>query len=59
MREIHPTLACHQEFATDRRHGVIQIHFDAARRQRFGGHQASRAAANNGNARATNFYGGR
>jgi hypothetical protein len=55
MREIHPALAGHQEFAANRRHGVIQIHFDAARRQRFGGHQASRAAADNGNARATSL----
>ena len=55
MREIHAALASHQEFAADRRHGVIQIHFDTARRQRFGGHQASGAAANNGDARATSF----
>lgn len=43
--QVHAALAGHQELASGRRHGVVDIHGDAARGQYLGRHQAGRATA--------------
>jgi len=42
--QVQPTFARHQEFASHRRHGIIQVDARAALEQNFGGHQPGRAA---------------
>jgi len=48
MGQVHAAFAGQQEFAADRRHGVVNIDLQAACGQHLGRHQAGRSAANDG-----------
>jgi hypothetical protein len=51
MCQVQPAPTRHQEFASDRGHGVEHVNLQAFSGQSFRRHQAGRAAADNGNAR--------
>ena len=48
VRQVQPTLAGQQKLAAHRGHGIKHLHGMAGCGQRFGGHQAGRAAAHDG-----------
>ena len=56
MGQIHSTLAGQQELAPDRWHGIVEIDLRAALAQYFGGHQAGRAAADDGDTKREFFW---
>jgi hypothetical protein len=50
MGDVHAAFPGEQEFARHRGHGVEDVHLRAACGQHFGGHQAGRSAADDGDA---------
>ena len=60
VRQVQPTLAGQQKLAAHRGHGVHHVYRHTGCRQHLGGHQAGRAAADDGDAeRGERRWGGR
>jgi uncharacterized protein YdeI (YjbR/CyaY-like superfamily) len=57
--DVHPALAGHQELATDRWHGVVDVHRQALPGQHLGGHETGRSSANNNGAIVADGFLGR